>query len=347
MFLKNYWYAAAFSADIPALKPIARTIMSEPIVFFRGSGGKVSAVEDRCSHRAMPLSAGHVDGNVIRCAYHGVEFDGTGTCTKIPNQDRIPATANIRTFPVVEKDSMIWIWMGEPAAADPTSIRDNEEHRSDEWSWTHYYFHVKSNWQLLVDNIFDLTHLVYIHAGTIGGNPDAHFAADTKVHYDGERVQLHRKMPDSLPPKSYVDAKGFKGKVDRWQEVEFHPQSGMILRVNAGACDAGTGAYEGKRDHGFKILNVHCVTPESETTTHYSWSICTNAPKETGVDKVVFDQFYDTIREDEDALELQQMRINSDPGRPFVGIASDGAVNMARKHIDKLARAEQAALAAE
>ncbi len=94
---------------------------------------------------------------MIRCAYHGVEFDGQGKCTRIPNQDRIPAMANIRTYPVVEKDSMVWIWMGDPAAANPEMIRDNEEHRSEEWSWTHYYFHVKSNWQLLVDNIFDLT----------------------------------------------------------------------------------------------------------------------------------------------------------------------------------------------
>lgn len=347
MFLRNYWYAAAFSGDIPELKPVARTILNEPVVFFRGSSGKISAVEDRCSHRAMPLSAGHVDGDMIRCAYHGVEFDGQGKCTKIPNQERIPATANIRTYPVVEKDSMIWIWMGAPEAADPSTIRGNEEHRSDEWSWTHFYFHVNCNWQLLVDNIFDLTHLAYIHANTIGGNPNAHFTADTKVHFDGERVQLNRRIPNSVPPKSYVDGKGFKGNVDRWQEVEYHPASGMILRVNAGACDVDTGAYEGKRDHGFKILNVHCVTPETETSTHYSWSICTNADKGSGVDKVVFDQFYDTIREDEDALELQQMRINSDPDRPFVGIASDGAVNMARKLLDKLAQAEDGKIAAE
>ncbi|MEC7764304.1 MAG: aromatic ring-hydroxylating dioxygenase subunit alpha [Pseudomonadota bacterium] len=347
MFLKNHWYAAAFSGDIPELKPVARTLLNEPVVFFRGSSGKVSAVEDRCSHRAMPLSAGHVDGDVIRCAYHGVEFDGTGACAKIPNQDRVPASANIRAYPVVEKDSMIWIWMGEPAAADPSKIRDNIEHRSDEWSWKHFYFHVNCNWQLLVDNIFDLTHLAYIHANTIGGNPNLHFMADTKVRNEDGRVQLIRHMPNSVPPKSYVDGKGFKGNVDRWQEVEMHPESGMILRVNAGACDVDTGAYEGKRDHGFKILNVHCVTPETETSTHYSWSICTNADKGSGVDQVVFDQFYDTIREDEDALELQQMRINSDPARPFVGIASDGAVNMARKHLDKLARAEAQAMAAE
>jgi phenylpropionate dioxygenase-like ring-hydroxylating dioxygenase large terminal subunit len=340
MLLKNIWYVAGFSGDIGAEKPLGRTILNQPVVFFRDSNGRVQAIEDRCSHRAMPLSAGHTDGDIIRCPYHGVEFDGTGTCRRIPNQERIPKAANIRAYPVEEQDSMVWIWMGDPKAADPSTILRHPEHNDPLWSWTHYYFHVTSDWRLLVDNILDLTHLPYIHARTIGGNPQAHFAAQMDVRYDGERIEMDRKMPNSIPPRSYIDAKGFKGKVDRWQEVRFHPASGMTLRVNAGACDVGTGAYEGKRDHGFMILNVHGVTPETETTTHYSWSICTTAPKETGVDKVVFQQFYDTIKEDEEALALQQMRIDSDPTRPFVGIASDGAVNQGRKLIERLAEAE-------
>ncbi len=340
MFLKSAWYVAAFSADLTTEKPLGRKFLNEPVVLFRTRSGKAAATEDRCSHRAMPLSAGHVDGDILRCPYHGLEFDGAGKCTRIPNQDKVPLAAHIRAYPVVEQDSLIWIWMGAPELADPALIRRHTEHSDPNWSWTHFYFHVNSDWQLLVDNILDLTHLPYIHARTIGGNPEQHYAAEMSVNADGRKVEMIRHLPNSIPPKSYIDAKGFKGRVDRWQEVTFEPSSGMTLRVNAGACDVGTGAYEGKRDHGFMLLNVHGVTPESETTTHYNWSICTTAPKDSGVPELLAQQFYDTIKEDEEALELQQNRINDFPDRPFVRINADEAVNQARRLLSRMQSAE-------
>ena len=346
MFLRNMWYVAAFSADVASGASLGRKYLDESVVLFRTEDGEIAALEDRCSHRAMPLSAGHVDGGVIRCCYHGVEFDKRGACVRIPNQTRIPPAANIRAYPVAERDGLIWIWMGAAAEANPDLIIGTPEHVKPNWSWRPYYFHVQTNWQLLVDNIMDLTHVPYIHARTIGGNPDQHYEAETRIEFDGKSVGLTRHMPNSVPPKSYVDAGGFKGRIDRWQEVRFEPGRGMVLRVNAGGCDAGTGAYEGRRDHGFMLANIHGVTPETETTTHYIWSICTTAPKESGVPEILFDQFYDTIKEDEETLEAQQRRISETPHRKFVGIASDGAVNQARRLLSGLYEAENGTIAA-
>jgi len=343
MFLRNMWYVAAFSADVQPGKCLGRRFLNEPVVLFRTASGALSALTDRCSHRAMPLSEGHVDGEIIRCPYHGLEFNGAGACARIPGQERIPPAANVRAYPVCERDELIWIWMGEPEKADVGLIMGNPEHRDPSWSWRPYYMHVHSNWQLLVDNILDLTHVAYIHANTIGGNPQTHFTADVSVQFDGEKVTLLRKMPNSMPPKTYIAAGGFKGNVDRWQMVEYQPGNGNVLRVNAGACDVGTGAYEGRRDNGFILLNVHGVTPETETTTHYIWTICTNAPRESGIPDALFDQFYETICEDERALEAQQRRINDMPDMRFVGIASDGAVNRARMLLDRLRENEAVA----
>lgn len=340
MFIRNLWYVAAFADEIAPGKQIGRKYLGESVVIFRTDSGELGALEDRCSHRAMPLSEGHVEGEIIRCCYHGVEFDKRGTCTRIPNQQRIPSAANVRSFPVVEKDYLVWIWMGDAAAADPSQIIDSPEHDDPRWTWKPYNFHVKSNWQLIIDNIMDLTHVPYIHAKTIGGNPEQHYGADTKVDFDGRKVTLIRHMPNSVPPRSYVDAGGFKGRVDRWQEVRFEPSRGMTCRVNAGGCDAGTGAYEGKRDHGFMLANNHFITPETETTSHYLWTICTTAPRETGVPEVLFAQFFDTITEDEVTLEAQQKRIDEAPDRQFVGIASDGAVNQTRRLLEGLQDAE-------
>ncbi len=343
MFLRNMWYVAAFSADVQPGKCLARRFLDEPVVLFRTQAGRLSALIDRCSHRAMPLSAGHVDGEVIRCAYHGLEFSATGACERIPGQQRIPVAAHVRAYPVVERDALIWIWMGDPDKADPQAIMANPEHQDPAWSWRPYTMHVKANWQLLVDNILDLTHVAYIHANTIGGSPQTHFSADVSVQFDGEQVTLLRKMPDSVPPRTYVAAGGFKGRVDRWQQVQYRPAGGNVLRVNAGACDVGTGAYEGRRDNGFVLLNVHGVTPETATTTHYIWTICTNAARESGVPELLFDQFHETICEDERALQAQQSRISDTPDMRFVGISSDGAVNRARMLLDAMQQAEAAA----
>lgn len=345
MFLRNMWYVAGFSADLQPGKCLARRFLNEPVVLFRTQSGVISALIDRCSHRAMPLSKGHVDGERIRCAYHGVEFAPSGACARIPGQDRVPPAANLRAYPVCERDEFIWIWMGDVEKADTNLIMSNPEHRDPSWSWRPYYMHVKCNWQLLVDNILDLTHVAYIHANTIGGNPQTHFAADVSVEFNGQKVTLLRKMPNSVPPKTYIAAGGFKGNVDRWQMVEYQPGNGNVLRVNAGACEVGTGAYEGRRDNGFVLLNIHGITPETETSTHYIWTICTNAPRESGVPDLLFDQFYETICEDERALEAQQSRINDTPDMRFVGIASDGALNRARMLLDAMHKSEAAATA--
>src|SRR4051812_33960883 len=128
MFLRNMWYVAAFSADLKPGKCLARRYLNEPVVLFRTESGAISALVDRCSHRAMPLSEGHVEGNIIRCAYHGLEFTTNGACARITGQDRIPAAANVRSYPVVERDDIVWIWMGDPALADAGKITRNPEH---------------------------------------------------------------------------------------------------------------------------------------------------------------------------------------------------------------------------
>jgi len=345
MFVRNMWYVAGFSADVAAGQCLARRLLGEPVVLYRTASGVLSALMDRCSHRAMPLSEGHVDGEVIRCPYHGLEFAPDGACARIPGQDRIPAAAAVRSYPVCERDALIWIWMGDADKADASLIMSNPEHRDPAWSWRPYYMHVKSNWQLLVDNILDLTHVAYIHAKTIGGHPQTHFSADVTVEFDGRKVTLLRKMPNSVPPKTYVAAGGFKGNVDRWQQVEYQPESGNVLRVNAGACEVGTGAYEGRRDNGFVSVVIHGVTPETETSTHYIWTVCTNVPRETGVPDVLFDQMYETICEDERALEAQQRRIDDTPDMRFLGIASDGAVNRGRMLLDNLKKREMSVAA--
>ncbi|WP_395396748.1 aromatic ring-hydroxylating dioxygenase subunit alpha [Novosphingobium sp. BL-8A] len=335
-YLKDLWYVAGWSSDLAPGERVGRTFLDQQVVLWRSADGVVSALEDRCIHRAMPLSAGVVDGAVIRCPYHGLEFGGNGRCTRIPAQDRVPDTARIRAYPLVERQGLLWIWMGDAHRADPALVPDYPIHEDPVYAWRSAHFPVNGNWQLLVDNLMDLSHLPYIHANTIGGNPELHFSTRTRSEKLPNGVRVVRHMPDSVPPPTYVDAAGFTGRIDRWQEIEFEP---LLIRIHTGACDAGTGAFEGRRDHGFSMRGFHGITPETETTTHYFWSMATNI-LDNGVPDEVFEQTARTFREDQEVLELQQLRISADPGHAMIDIASDVGGRHTRQLIARLQNEE-------
>ena len=79
-FLRNAWYAAIWAHDLPASTPVAKTFLNEPVVLFRTSDGTAVALEDKCCHRAAPLSVGECDGDGIRCGNHGLKFNAAGDC---------------------------------------------------------------------------------------------------------------------------------------------------------------------------------------------------------------------------------------------------------------------------
>lgn len=109
MYLHNCWYVAAWNYEINAETLLARTIINEPLVFFRKSDGSVAALQDRCCHRSAPLSIGRREGDALRCMYHGLKFDCSGKCIEIPGQDVIPPQACVRSFPVLERHSWVWV----------------------------------------------------------------------------------------------------------------------------------------------------------------------------------------------------------------------------------------------
>jgi phenylpropionate dioxygenase-like ring-hydroxylating dioxygenase large terminal subunit len=124
IFLRNSWYVAAWNHELIDGRKLARTILERPVVIYRGASGKVVALDDRCCHRAAPLSMGRIEGDDIRCMYHGMKFEPGGKCIQIPGQDIIPPKLGVRSYPIVERYNLIWIWMGDVEKADPDLIVD-------------------------------------------------------------------------------------------------------------------------------------------------------------------------------------------------------------------------------
>src|SRR6266851_5152498 len=342
MFLRNYWYVAASDSEI-GRKPFGRLILNEPIVFFRTEDGTPVALEDRCAHRHLPLSMGKLVGDRLQCHYHGLQYDTAGKCVRIPGQDQIPPTAKVKSYPVVERHRWIWIWMGDPALADPAKITDFHWLDDPDWGAKSSYLHVKSNWQLVVDNLLDLTHLAFVHETTIGNSALAEHAT-VKVTRAPNNVVVTRWIIDQDPPPTFKKVGGFKGNVDRWQIIDFTPPA--FLRLDVGATPTGTGAPAGKRVNGINMRNLNAITPETETTSHYFWGQAHNFdvknPKTTDM---LIEQIRTAFLEDVAVFEAQQRNLLMIPNPPQTDINADAGVIQARRILDRLYDEEQAAAA--
>ena len=346
MFVRNAWYIAAWADELKE-KPLARRICNDPVVLFRDQGGRAAALLDRCCHRSAPLSLGEVVADGIQCGYHGLTLDGTGACVAVPGQSRISDNARVRSYPVAEKNQLIWIWMGESARADTSLIVDFPYHDDRaHWPNKHDCYRINGNYMLMVDNLMDLTHLGYLHAKTVGGNPSVHVNAEMKTTHTPTGIKFTRWMRNSMPPPSYVKAAGFQGRVDRWQEFEWAAPSSVLQWT--GAADVGTGAYEGTREGGFQFRLFHGLTPETETSCLYFWS-CANGYRQSEPEATeqLYREIAPTFVEDKAMVEAQQARLSEFGEQGLVNIVSDTNRVIMRRFIERLIAEERGALAAE
>lgn len=333
-FVRNCWYVAGWADEVPAEGLFERTLLGESVLFYRTAAGRVVALENRCCHRGAPLHVGRQEGDHVRCLYHGLVFDAGGRCIEIPGQERIPPSACVRAYPVAERDELLWIWMGEPALADPGRIVAFPWHTDPAWRKKREYLHYQAPYTLIVDNLLDFSHLTYVHATSIGTPSNATTRADVQPIEGGLKV-TRRYYNDQIQAGRRSIAT-FEGPADRWQIYEWFAPS--MLRLYTGSAPAGTGAHEGRLvPEAMQYRHCSVQTPESATTTHYWFSHAANFGIETSqVIDVVFDGVLRAFKEDKAIIEAQYQALCK--GRPFqpIGIAHDQALYHARRLIQRL-----------
>lgn len=275
-FLKNTWYVAAnaYELDEPM---VSRMICNEQIVMFRKADGNIGAVHDRCPHRFVPLSMGKRVGDTLQCGYHGLRFDGTGACVEAPHDDESQkARTCVKGYAAVEHDKLIWLWLGDAAEADPDLIPDfGFFSDTEKYTSCQGYSHIKGNYQLIADNLLDLSHIHYLHPGIHEGSNFEDFT--NKVERDGDTVWSmlwrHHYHVDAAkrplfglePGPEDVEGQGHA----RWDAPG-------VLFVDTAFWDHGTTI-----DQGWRTPNAHLITPETETTSHYFWGSGRNFAKDS------------------------------------------------------------------
>jgi phenylpropionate dioxygenase-like ring-hydroxylating dioxygenase large terminal subunit len=341
MYVRNGWYVAAWGEEVGAA-PLARTFLDEPVVLFRTGAGEAVALEDRCCHRGLPLSMGKLEGDRLRCGYHGLLFDASGACVEVPGQTHVPPGAGVRRYPLVERYNLVWIWMGDAARADDSLIPDWSCVSDPAWEVARgngaMPIHMRCNWELNNDNLLDLSHLSWLHASSLGGIDIAKYPVHTER---GPRnVRTMRFIPNVPPSPLLGKYRGFAGLCDRWQVSDLYaPTHCMVIGGMARA-----GAYKPTDDldaaTDFRIPIT--ATPETETTTFMFYAHCrTFAQDDKALTAKMVDDFRRVFQEDVDAMEAQQRMMTLKPGAPTIDINVDAAHLAMRQLLRRLAAGER------
>jgi vanillate O-demethylase monooxygenase subunit len=264
-YATNLWYAALWADDLTAGDMQSRTICEQPIVFFRGPGDEPVALEDRCAHRFIPLSMGQLcDGAAsVECPYHGLRFGIDGACVLNPHgSGRIPATLAVRAYPVVERHTMLWIWIGTDEA-DPDLIPDFSylDPGAPGVLSKRESMAMDVDYQLVIDNLLDLSHASFLHRGVLG-DPST-LECDIDIDSTESSVTVTRIRSGIAPAKLFDLMFRNDGKeVDTWSIMRWDAPS--CLRHEAGICPPGA-----DRGEGITVIGTHLVTPSSKGKCTY------------------------------------------------------------------------------
>jgi 5,5'-dehydrodivanillate O-demethylase len=160
-YLRRFWQPIYHSVDLKAGRPVPLRIMSESFTLYRGEGGQVFLVEARCAHRGMQLSAGWIEGNALRCFYHGWKYESDGRCSEQPaDESRFCDKISIRTWPAREYLGLVFAYLGD--GEPPAFPLYPEFERFAGLLETDSYFR-RCNYFQNVDNALDMSHVAFAH----------------------------------------------------------------------------------------------------------------------------------------------------------------------------------------
>jgi phenylpropionate dioxygenase-like ring-hydroxylating dioxygenase large terminal subunit len=281
----------------------------------------------------------------VQCPYHALRFDADGRCTHSPHGDgTVPARACVRTFPLVERYGFLWIWMGDARRTDPSMIpRYDRLEDSIPTAVGYGYMHMPANYELIVDNVMDLSHVDHVHgpllntAGKLSPQKPPVSEDETSVRVRWEWQQhppiglLAPFLPDPGAP------------AEQFVQVEWTAPSNMFLTV---------GAVQGSReyDRGVISWDYHLLTPETERSTHYFFGSLRNfRVQDADLNRAKLEGMIATFKaEDEPLIAAVQAEMG---GADFWSLkpallSSDPAPVKARRRLQKLIEEENMAVKA-
>jgi phenylpropionate dioxygenase-like ring-hydroxylating dioxygenase large terminal subunit len=347
-YVRNAWYMAGWQKDFPAGAPIPVTLLDEPLVFYRQASGALATLEDRCCHRLAPLSHGRVEGDDLRCMYHGLKFAASGTCTEMPGSAVIPKAMKVRSFPVIERHSAVFVWMGDPARVDEGLLPDFVGYEDPRWQMLPGRMDYDVNYELIQDNLLDLSHIPWVHRNSFGGgNADSNKAwaeAEVRITQLPRGVRVERWMKNARTPPHRESTVG--PHCDVLSTFDYLVPGYFLLTTNnymPGAAERAGTARPTEEPIG-STFTAQAVTPLTKRTTSYFFCFGPWA-REPGGERLkqgFLDLGLQAFTEDRVMLTAQQKIIDADPSRRMILFDVDRAPVMYRRLVEKFLAEESA-----
>ena len=346
MFMRNCWYMAGWSRDFACdqLKPV--TMLNEPIVIYRKQDGGLVALQDRCCHRLAPLSLGRLENDNLRCMYHGLKFAPSGKCIEIPGQAKIPPQACVRAYPIVDRYSGAWVWMGDPALAEVALIPDFVGIDDPRWAMLPGRMDYQANYMLINDNLLDLSHIPFLHCRSLGASLTPEGISRPVVTRLERSVRIQNWLAGE-PSQMISSIRGLR--TDIWQTYDFVAPGVFLLRADM----YPSGTKERFPEHepsGVQPLHrqftCQAVTPLTDDRTCYFFAYGPCA-EEAELKESFYQLGLKAFNEDRTMIEAQQRNINLSGNIAMLTTASDSALSQFRRMMDKLIKDEAQALSAE
>jgi nitrite reductase/ring-hydroxylating ferredoxin subunit len=340
----DHWWIAAYSDEV-GRGIIARTILNQPVVLYRTQAGEAVALFGLCPHRLYPLVKGRLDGDRLECGYHGFSFDPSGRCVRVPSLDAVPPKFAVRRFPIIERGGLIWLWMGKELRADAASLPDLESMGLGTTGWgveQHPRITIKARYQLLIENLLDLSHISFVHSKSIpGGGAVINLPSEI---VESPRSLLVERVGRALPTNPHYRFlfPEYTGFVTQHFDTEFYGPS--LIRTGGAmrACDA-----QGSDTFPLGVTNfLHGITPETPSSVHYFVMTARNFRlADPAIARANLTM--GAAIQPEDAAVLESIETNADSFASTsteLSVPSDAGAIRARRRILALIRAEHAAI---
>lgn len=326
-YVRNVWYMAAWAGEVPEGGFLTRKLLDKPWLLMRLADGSFAMLADRCPHRFAPLSMGERVGDTLRCAYHGLGFDAAGKCVHNPFGGPPPEGARVASLPVVERHGALWFWPGDQALADPAAIPDfafctGPEHLRD-------HFVMQANYELVSDNLMDLSHAEFIHKESFGTNGTllVH-GKQTVLTEDDGAIWNNWDITRAEPPEWARPMLGPDARIDQTLHIRWHAPATMALFITLSRSENGEAIVP-------PMANPHIITPETQGSSHYFFTR-EHGPEAEALFRKAF------LEEDEPMVEAVHQSLGDEDfweARPVV-LPTDAAAIRVRRRLMQLRRGE-------
>ncbi len=252
-YMRLFWQPIYVAAELERGRAAPIRIMSEDFTLYRGESGAPQVLAQRCAHRGTQLSTGWVEGDCVRCFYHGWKYDASGQCVEMPAEDEsFPAKVRIRSYPTVEYLGLIFAYLGEGHAPPLPRFRTLEEEgvlTADSYiRGCNVFNNLESN--------MDELHVAFVHRNseftnvglnrdlpTISGNETEYGIVKYGTRSDGvvrvshffwPNVLYIKGSPDPNDATGWTDHVGWRVPIDDFSHVSFVVQ---LVHVSGDAAD--------------------------------------------------------------------------------------------------------------